>query len=154
MLIRSKLFRPGGTKVELGKGSTVRKYHFKPAAKNGPDDKYDDPDVDHVCNVTNPEDVATFVAIREGYEIHASELDKPAAAAIATKVATAGAKKEAQETSVAAERTAKVRAGGYSSMKKPDLIKLVAERTGKAPHGTTPASKMIEQLEKLDTETK
>lgn len=151
MLIRSKLFRPGGSKIELGKGKEVRRYHFKPLAK---DAALDDPDIEHVADVTDAADVATFVAITEGYEIHSSELKKPAAVAIAKKVASDADTKVKREAAEAAAATARTRAGGYSSMKKPDLIKLIAERTGKAPHGTTPLAKLIGQLEKLDLEAK
>lgn len=146
MLIRSKLFRPGGTRVELGKGKDARRYHFKPL-----DPKAailaDEPDVDHVCDITDSKDVATLLAIPEGYEILESELKKPAAAAaakaadkVAEKVATAPAPGAAAPTN-------------YANMKKPDLIKRIvghAKFKGKAPHGTTPIAKLIEQLEKLD----
>lgn len=147
MLIRSKLFRPGGTRVELGKGKDVRRYHFKPLSPTGPEDKFDSPEIDHVTDVTDPKDVATLLAIPEGYEILESELKKPAAAAAAK------AADKVAETAAAAAKPAPATPTSYSNLKKPDLIKRIVGHpkfTGKAPHGTTPIAKLIAQLEKLD----
>lgn len=154
MLIKSKIYRPGGTHVELGKGKDARKYHFKPDIEKPSKEEMADPDLEHVAEVEDKDDVATFLAIPEGYEVHSSELKKPAAKAAVKVADEAVAKAQAEEKAKAAAAAgpvaAQVAAKDYKGMKKPDLIKLVAERTGKAPHGTTPASKLIEQLEKLD----
>jgi hypothetical protein len=150
MLIRCKLFRVGGSKVELGKGKTRRQYHFKPreaAGLKGPelDAVMNDQDLDHVCDVAEKEDIATFLAIPEGYEVHDSAIASPAAKA---------AKRVAKKAKPAAKNGAKAKpAGNYAHMRKPDLIKRIVEHPnfkGKAPHGTTPTSKLVEQLEALD----
>jgi len=153
MLIRSKLFRAGGTRVELGKGKDARKYHFK-GADTSPKAPHDDPDEDHVTNVTDADDIATFLAIKEGYDIHSSELKKPAAAA-AVKAADK-VEDQAQDTKAKAEAQAAAKARDYSNMKKPDLIKRIVEHPkfkGKAPHGTMPQPKLVAQLEALDAAT-
>lgn len=153
MLIRSKLHRPGGTRVDLGKGKDTRRYHFKPIDPKHPDD---DPQVDHVVDVSHPDDVATFLAIKEGYEVHPSELAKPAAktaAAQAEQTSDAAlASAQASADAAAAPVAKAAKAKNYKAMGKPDLIKLVAQRTGKAPHGTTRVEKLIEQLEQLDAD--
>jgi hypothetical protein len=155
MLIRCKLFRPSGTYVELGKGKGKRAYRFKPRESEGLkgpelDRVMNDPDLEHVVDVTDKEDIATFLAIPEGYEIHDSVVETPAAKAAVKKAATPKAVgKNGGKT--AAEK------GGYSNLKKPDLIKRIVGHpnfTGKAPHGTTPTAKLIEQLEALDAEAK
>lgn len=138
MLIRTKLFRPGGTRVALGKGKDARNYHFKPMLGSQKDD---DPQHEHVCDITNVDDVATLVAIKEGYEIHPSEIS--------------GKEKGKAPAPAAAETTAAATTPPppkkpYSSLNKPELLKLVAERTGKQPHGSAARSKLIEQLEALD----
>jgi len=148
MLIRCKLFRPGGTKVELGKGTTRRRYHFKPVNTDGLkgpelDAVMNNPEIEHVCNVPEKDAIATFLAIQEGYEVHDSVIAQPEAAR---------AKPAAKNGTKAA-----LKPGNYASMKKPDLIKRIVEHPnfkGKAPHGTTPTSKLIEQLEALDAESK
>lgn len=138
MLIRSKLFRAGGTRVELGKGKEARRYHFKPLS---PGAKLDDNEVEHVCDVTNAEDIGTLLAIREGYEVHASEVGSKAKAAVKEAVSP-----PAPPAPPAAPKGQKP----YASLNKPELIKLIAEKTGKQPHGSTARSKLIEQLEALD----
>ena len=150
MLITSKLFRPGGTRVELGKGKDVRRYHFKPVDRNA---KLDDAEIEHVCDITNAEDIGTLLAIKEGYEVHSSEIGSKAKAAV--KVAE---QQHAEADKVVADQKAAALAGTqppappkpYASMNKPELLKAVAERTGKQPHGSAARSKLIEQLEALD----
>jgi hypothetical protein len=158
MLIRSKLHRNGGTRVELGKGREARRYHFKPL---DPKEKDDDPEVEHVADITNGDDLAIFLAIKEGYEVHPSELKKPAAkaaVAVADKAdeaaqAAAAAATPAGQAAATAAAVAAAKAKNYSGMQKPDLIALIVKHpkfSGKAPHGTTPTAKLIEQLERLD----
>jgi len=53
-----------GSVIEMGK-DRERKYHFKP-----------DADGHHVCDVTPPEDIAAFLKIEEGFEVHPDELRK------------------------------------------------------------------------------
>jgi len=153
MLIVSKLFRVGGTRVELGKGKDARRYHFRPTDRNA---KLDDAEVEHVCDIDNAEDIGTLLAIKEGYEVHASEINKKAA-----KTAVAVAEKQHADTEKAeAEAKAAALAGAgpqppapqkpYTSMNKPELLKAIAERTGKQPHSSTARGKLVEQLEKLD----
>jgi hypothetical protein len=140
MLIRSKLYRPGGTRVALGKGKDARHYHFKALLGH----KDDDPQHEHVCDITNADDVATLVAIKEGYEIHPSE--------ISSKV-KAKAPAPAKVTTSATESSPPAPKKPYASLNKPELLKLVGERTGKQPHGSTARSKLIEQLEALDKQS-
>lgn len=139
MLIGSKLFRPGGTRVELGKGKDVRRYHFKPL---NPAAKLDDNEVEHVCDVTNAEDIGTLLAIKDGYEVHSSEIGSKAKAAA-----------KAAEAPPPPPPPAAKGQKPYASLNKPELIKLVAERTGKQPHGSAARSKLIEQLEALDKQS-
>jgi hypothetical protein len=154
MLIRCKLFRPGGTRVELGKGKGKRLYHFKPqeaAGLKGPElaAAMENPDLEHVVDVADKEDIATLLAIPEGYEIHDSVVETPAAKTATKKAAAQSASKKAGKKAP--------EPGNYSSLKKPDLIKRIVGHpkfTGKAPHGTTPTAKLIEQLEALDAEAK
>jgi len=146
MLIRCKIFRTGGTTVELGKGKGRRIYKFIPreaAGLKGPEllGALSDPDLEHVCDVSEKEDIATLLAIPEGYEVHDSVVAQPTAKA--RPAATKNGSKSASKP------------GGYSNLKKPDLIKRIAGHpkfTGKAPHGTTPTDKLVAQLEALDAE--
>lgn len=56
MLIERILSAPGGTVVTF-KGT---RYHFKPVEDGGP----------HIAEVTNPEHIARFMDIPEGYRVH------------------------------------------------------------------------------------
>lgn len=56
MLIRCKLIRAGGTRVEIGKSE----HHF--IGKS-------DEDLNHVCEVTNREHIAKLLTIPEAYEL-------------------------------------------------------------------------------------
>lgn len=151
MLIRCKLFRAHGTKVELGKGKTRRQYHFKPAEAAGMEGPrleaaMTNPDLDHVCDIGDKEDLATFLAIPEGYELHDSVVNTPAGKAATSSAAKAPAKNGPKDKPK----------GGYANLKKPDLIKRIvghANFKGNPPHGTTPTAKLIEQLEALDAQT-
>lgn len=148
MLIRCKLFRPGGSRVELGKGQDKRMYHFKPqntAGLKGPDLEavLNDPELEHVCDVTDKKDIATLLAVPEGYEVHDSVVGTSAA-----KAATKAAEEQAPSA-----KNGKPASAPYSSLKKPDLIKRIVQHPrfkGKAPHGTTPTDKLVAQLEALD----
>lgn len=145
MLIRSKLIRPDGTHVVLGKGADARKYHFKPLDPKKPD-------VDHACEVESQEDIATFLAIKEGYEIHPTEIKakKPAAPAPAP---AASAPAGGDNTDPGAGAPAKT-ATDYDKLSKPDLIALVTERVGKKPHPSTSTAKMVQTLKDLDAAAK
>ena len=154
MLIVSKLFRVGGTRVELGKGKDARRYHFRPTDRNA---KLDDAEVEHVCDINNAEDIGTLLAIKEGYEVHSSEMKKkPAQAAVhvAEKQHAAVEKAEADAKAAALAGTGTQSPTAppkpYASMNKPELLKAIAERTGKQPHSSTARGKLVEQLEKLD----
>lgn len=119
MLIRSKLIRAAGTLVTLGKGKDAREYHFKPADPKKPNE-------DHVCDVGNQDDIATFLAIKEGYEVHPSEL-------------VSRAKPKAQ---VADEGDAPDPAASASAPTKAQLLEAVAKKTGKKPHPSTSVAKL------------
>lgn len=68
-LIRCKLIREGGTKVEIH-GKTL---HFRPATG----DQSESPD--HVCEVENPDSIHRLLKIKEAYELvdPAEELPAP-----------------------------------------------------------------------------
>ena len=53
MLIVCKIKREGGTNVDFGK----KKYHFKPKEAEG----------EHIAEVTDPDHIATLLAIKEAY---------------------------------------------------------------------------------------
>ena len=99
--------------------------------------------VHHLLRVEDPtERVFGSVGIREGYEVHPSELKKPAAQAAVAAVAVGSAGSAQTTPAVATPKN-------YSSMKKPDLIKAIAGRTGKAPHGTTPVASLRKSPKQL-----
>jgi hypothetical protein len=67
MEIESLIRRAGGSKVEFGfHAAKKRVYHFKPVDSN-------DPDAAHVATVDNADDIASLLAIREGYRIYDPE---------------------------------------------------------------------------------
>lgn len=68
-LIRCKLIRTGGTKVELN-GKIL---HFQSAA----DDKSEIPD--HICEVENADSIHRLLRIKEGYELVDADEELPAA---------------------------------------------------------------------------
>lgn len=63
MLIVCKIKREGGTNVEFGK----KKYHFKPKEADG----------EHIAEVTDPDHIATLLAIKEAYVPLANVDDEP-----------------------------------------------------------------------------
>lgn len=139
MLIHCTRARKGGTSVDLGKtAEDKRSYHFKPRDPAKPAE-------DHVCEVTNPQDVKTFLAIPEAYEVHCSELARgnaptaPAAQPVAHKVPAApatpaGASKPADTTE------------DLTQLDKSELQARVQAKTGKQPHHSTSSTKLIEIL--------
>ena len=156
MLLRIKQVRAGGTRVELGKGKGKRVYHFKPMHPQKPDEE-------HVCDINEQEDIATLLAIKEGYEIHASELKgarvKPAAATDPKsnpEADPAPADKplagDAADAADAADADKGKATGGspapdYTKMDKPELLKRVEKKTGKKPHPSTGTAKLIAALQ-------
>ena len=144
MLLTCKLFRPGGSRVTLGKGKEAREYHFKPLDSKA---DVDDPRVDHVCDVNDKDDIGTLLAIKEGYEVHGPE--------VVGKVKAAGGQTSLPPPPPPAPPAPQAHSADqgqkhYASMGKPDLLKLVAERTGSKPAPTTPRQKLIDRLETLD----
>jgi hypothetical protein len=138
MLIRCKLTRAGGTTVDLGKGKDARHYHFKPRDEAKPDEE-------HVCDVNNQDDVATFLAIREAYEVHASEVSARAKAPPKPPE-----KKSDADPNTPEAGTESAQANGEAPLEelsKDELIARVHEKTGKTPHFTTSRTKLIAMLQ-------
>ena len=132
MLIRCKLIRAGGSQITLGKGKDERLYHFKPFDPKKPGE-------DHVCDVADQKDIATFLAISEGYEIHPAE--------IASRVVpTKGSAPTPAKTTTATEPGAPAQKGGEASapkaLSKEELIAAVTKKTGKKPHLSTSVKKL------------
>lgn len=150
MLIRIKQIRPGGTEITLGKGKDVRTYHFKAADPEKPAE-------DHVCDITNADDMATLLAIKEGYEIHPSEVkarartkaDK-AERKVVEKIQADALKQEKEAAAAAAPPPAPEPKSKYAGKDKKWLAAQVATRSGKKPHATVATAKLIAQLEELD----
>ena len=134
MLIRSKIIRAKGTRVQFGKGRDQVEYHFKPQDPKRPLD-------DHVCDITDKEHIARLLSITEGYEVHDSE--------VASRVKTAPPPPKPEKPAVAAQGNP----SAYGAMDKDALIKAVTERTGKAPHPTTKREKLVARLQALDKST-
>lgn len=126
MLIRCKQLRDGGSTITLGKGKDSRDYQFAPL-KNAPDD--------HVADVTRQDDIATLLAIPEGFEIHAGELKSGKATAPAPVVPTAAASSASVD---------------YTTLEKVELLNLVEQRTGARPHPSTGVKKLVATLVDLD----
>lgn len=135
MLIRIKQSRANGTHVELGKGADKRVYHFKPKNPQKPDEE-------HVCEVNNKDDIATLLAIKEGYEIHDSEL-KGTRVTPTTKTEPTGNAADADKGKAAGGSPAP----DYTKMDKSELLKLVEKKTGKKPHPSTVTAKLIATLQ-------
>lgn len=137
-----------GTDVEMGHRSkgTYRVHHFRPLDPRRPEE-------DHVCNVENAEDIGMLLAIKEGYEVHPSEV-KSRVAATAGAVGAAGNPTTGLKDTSTTVATVASGPQHYASMKKPDLIKILAERTGKAPHFTAKRETLIATLEELDKAAK
>lgn len=68
--IESKIKRPNGSKIDVG----GVEYHFQPTNEK-------DPASPHVCEVTDEEHIATFLAIREGFKLAGAKEEAPAPAA-------------------------------------------------------------------------
>ncbi len=127
MLIRLKQIRAGGTLVTMGKGKEAREYHFKPV------DPTKKPNEDHVCDVAHQDDIATFLAIKEGYEVHQSEIASRATPASKPAVLP-GAEPEGND--------------GDPASDKAELIAAVAKKTGKKPHPSTSVAKLQAMLDR------
>lgn len=160
MLIRIKQVRKlpdgksFGTNVDLTKKGGPRNVHeFRPLNPAKPDE-------DHVCDVSDPDDVAQLLAIKEGYEIHPTvlkpgaakkvEITTTASAAAASGIQTAGDKTETgdQKTGEVANAS-KTHTGDTNApgpLTKDELIAAVAKKTGKKPHPSTSVKKLQEML--------
>lgn len=121
MLIRCKLLREGGTKVQIAD----REYHFKPIQGGDPND--------HVCEVTHEGDLARLLEIKEGYEIHPSELRKD-------KPPEAPKGEPAPQPSKAS----------YGAMSREELFAEYERRGVKKPHHATKTERLIAGLQALD----
>lgn len=126
MLIRSKLIRAGGTEVVLGKGKDARHYHFKPTDPSKPGE-------DHACDVSNQDDIATLLAIKEGYEVHPSE--------VKSRVPPA-APKAVPPTEPAPPQATPPQPAAKPGRTKAELIAAVIDKTGKKPHPSTSTAKL------------
>lgn len=130
MLLRSKLVRneigvnpPVPVKVfvvELG-ADRERKYEFRL-----------DKDGDHVCDVKDHKDIATLLAISEGYEVHPSAIDAAEKAGLmdADKDAKARAAAEKKEQE---DRTRVALKGAVDDLDHDELIEAYTKDFGKAP---------------------
>ncbi|MEW5709829.1 MAG: hypothetical protein AB1830_13140 [Pseudomonadota bacterium] len=122
MLIRCKLLREGGTKVQIAD----REYHFQPIQGGDPNE--------HVCEVTHEGDLARLLEIKEGYEIHPSELRK-------------AKPPQAPKSAPAPQPDGKK---GYGAMSREELFAEYERRGVKRPHHATKTEKLIAGLEALD----
>lgn len=134
MLIRCKQIRPNGTEVVFGKTAEERRvYKFKPRDPNRPGQ-------DHVCDVTDQRDLASLLAIPEGFEIHPSaagaRLPEPASTAPSEPPGPA------KTTAPKASKTA----GQAAAVDKAALLKAVEEKTGKRPNPATSVAKLQAML--------
>lgn len=93
------------------------------------------PDVDHVAEVTDQQQIAKLLAIPDGFEIH-----KRTAAAAGVAEAGKSAEAPGAATSDAAS------AGIKPKMSKAELIEAVTKKTGKKPHPSTSTKKLQEVL--------
>ena len=74
MLLASKIHRPAAP-IVLGHGPEQRTYYFKPIDPQNPNSE-------HVCEVDNDDDIATLLAIREGYCLAKSRAAAPVKPAV------------------------------------------------------------------------
>lgn len=142
MLIRCKQSRRRATPSGAPRfGSTIdltpkgskekRLYRFKPLDSTKPDEN-------HVCDVTDQQDIAKLLAIPEGYEIHASELERRATpkAAPAARALEPWPEQQAAPGADADKdkRTHK------------ELLAAVAKKTDRKPSPATSRKKLLELL--------
>lgn len=170
MLIRIKQIRKlengdPGTDIILGKGKKAIALAFRPMDENKNDRE-------HVCDVNDADHVATLLAIKEGFEIHPSELKTAAGkAAVAAAEKAAAVEKggggvdvlsdDELEAELERRRAAKAEAKAGEGEKKdpastetPDVEKMdrdelvaaVKAKTGKAPNPSTSVKKLKEML--------
>jgi hypothetical protein len=125
-----------GTDVVLGKGSERRILQFRPldAAQ---------PDKDHACDVTNPDDVAQLLSIKEGFHVHASELKSRAKAPKPTTfVDQPAAGRDAKGAALDAAAEGK----GVAELSRKELVEAVTKKLGKKPNPATSTAKLREIL--------
>lgn len=115
MLIESIFRRKGGSFIPFGPAAkpTVV-YHFAPES--------DDKDAKHVCEVTDPDHIARFLSITEGYRL--AEPEKP--------------KKETKKAPDVPD---------YRKMKPEDLLHAFRMKFGRSPSGLMKAENIIAKLE-------
>lgn len=138
--IQSKIIRKGGTIVELQGGT----YHFTPNAAG-----------DHVAEVSDPDDVATLLAIKEGYCIYRPKAD-PAAAATRAPVApvTQPEPKKAASTKKAAKAEEKPAEGmglttgtdDLAALGRAALVEVFKAEVGREPSEHAEADVLIAQI--------
>jgi hypothetical protein len=117
-----------GTDVVLGKGSERRILQFRPldAAQ---------PDKDHACDVTNPDDVAQLLSIKEGFHVHKSELKSRAAP------------RAPESSSTDTPAGSGTGAGkGVAELSRKELVEAVTKKLGKKPNPATSTAKLREIL--------
>lgn len=124
MLIRIKQVRKladgedHGTDIPLGKGKDQVVLQFRPIDPKRPDR-------DHVCDVQDAEHIATLLAIKEGFEVHPTELKTAAGKAAADRAAAAGSEgksvddlsEDELEAALERKRAAKAKKEGDGSEK-------------------------------------
>lgn len=133
-----------GSDIELGKGAEKRVYEFRPA-----DPK--DPTRNHVCtfDVANPRaqgDLATLLAITDGFEIDVTAL--PATVPPAAVAPAAPPSKPAEPPQAAAAPPVASQALDVTKLDRKGLLDAVEALTGTRPHPSTPSKKLIAQLQK------
>ena len=143
--IQSKIIRKGGTIVELQGGT----YHFTPNAAG-----------DHVAQVSDPDDVATLLAIKEGYCIYRAKPAPVAAAATApapvAPVVQPETKKAANTTKKAAKAEEKPadsmglppagEADDLAALDRPALVEVFRAEVGREPSEHAEAEVLIAQI--------
>ena len=124
-----------GSNIDLTpKGETTKKVlQFRPLDPKSPD-------ADHVCDVNDADDIATLLAIREGFEVHPSALGKTVAkAALESGTATPPAQVGAGDAKAPPPPAEDTRT-------QKELLGAVAAKTGKKPSPATSRKKLLELL--------
>lgn len=167
MLIRIKQIRrladgkAYGTDVPLGTGKKQRTLEFRPLDPQRPEH-------DHVCNVTDKDDIATLLAIPSGFEIHESQvgtteaklaqaastapdLSRVSDAELEAELERRGLSRARSSADTKPELPADKDAGDPppappADMTRAELVAAVAKKTGKKPNPSTSVKKLKEML--------
>lgn len=143
LMIECKLIRKGGSIVDLPGGP----YHFKPGTDGA-----------HVCAISDPDDIAALLGIKEGYRIYRPKVDVSDVAPVVqpepAKAEKAPAKTKAEKADAKATAAAPAPMGldnkpgeeAMAAMSRDEVAAIFEAEIGRAPSEVAEIEVMIAQI--------